>query len=177
LNQDFANGAVAAKIWKNVGMELKNESGEYVMPDDSRFEPIYKDIAAHHKTLITHLADPDIAWGVPDANPTHPGYYSTHPQWIMSGKPSTPQKQTILEARDHLLAMNPDLRVVGAHFSSMEDDLDGLSTRFDRYPNFAVDTAARVPKLTTLPRYKVRAFILKYQDRILYGTDLHFSSA
>jgi predicted TIM-barrel fold metal-dependent hydrolase len=176
LNQDFVRGALAVKIWKNIGMELKNPTGQYVMPDDPRFEPIYKDIAAHHKTLITHVADPDIAWGVPDPNPPHPGYYSTHPQWIMSGKPGTPEKQTILQARDHLLAMNPDLHVVGAHLGSMENDLDGLSTRLDRYPNFAVDTAARVRTLATQPRDKVRAFILKYQDRILYGTDLHFIS-
>ena len=94
----------------------------------------------------------------------------------MSGKPGTPEKQTILQARDHLLAMNPDLRVVGAHLGSMENDLDDLSTRLDRYPNFAVDTAARVRTLAIQPRDKVRAFILKYQDRILYGTDLHFVS-
>ena len=55
LNQDFARGALAVKIWKNIGMELKDPTGQYVMPDDPRFEPIYKDIAAHHKTLITHL--------------------------------------------------------------------------------------------------------------------------
>ena len=56
LNQDFANGAVAAKIWKNLGMEIKDGSGHYVMLDDLRFQPIYKDIAAQGKTLITHAA-------------------------------------------------------------------------------------------------------------------------
>jgi hypothetical protein len=176
LDEDFANGAVAVKIWKNVGMEIKNASGQYVMPDDPRFEPIYKDISTHHRTLITHLADPDIAWGVPDANPPHLGYYNTHPQWTMSGKPGAPEKQTILRARDHVLAMNPDLRVIGAHLGSMENQLDDLAVRLDRYPNFAVDTAARVRTLVLQPRDKVLAFILKYQDRILYGTDLHFSA-
>jgi hypothetical protein len=34
LNRDFAHGAVAVKIWKNVGMEVKNGSGQYVLPDD-----------------------------------------------------------------------------------------------------------------------------------------------
>ena len=53
----------------------------------------------------------------------------------------------------------------------MEDDLDGLGQRLDRYPNFAVDTAARVVHLVVMPSDRVRTFILKYQDRIVYGTD------
>jgi predicted TIM-barrel fold metal-dependent hydrolase len=172
LNRDFANGAVAAKIWKNIGMEIVDSSGRYLMADDPIFEPVYKDIAAQGKTLIIHSADPDEAWGLhPPGSSTK--YYEANPQWDMSKKSGAPDKQTILKARDHLLAGNPDLRVVGAHFGSMEDHLDEVADRFDRYPNFAVDTAARVSRLVFQPRDKVRAFFLKYQDRILYGTDLH----
>jgi predicted TIM-barrel fold metal-dependent hydrolase len=54
----------------------------------------------------------------------------------------------------------------------METDVDQIASRFDRYPNFAVDTAARVEYLMMQPRDKVRAFLMKYQDRVLYGTDL-----
>ena len=176
LNLDFAHGAVAAKIWKNIGMEIKSASGQYVMPDDLRFEPIYQDIAAHHKTLVAHTADPDVAWQSQDPKAAHLNYYVAHPEWLMSRKPGAPGKETILRARDHLLAMNPDLRVVGAHLGSMEYDLDGLATRLELFPNFAVDTANTMRKLETQPRNKVRAFILKYQDRILFGTDLRFDS-
>ena len=175
LNQDFAAGAVAAKLWKNVGMEIVNPSGKYVMPDDPTLEPIYKDIAAHGKTLIIHAAEPDEAWGLHPPGSSSK-YYEMNPPWDMSKKLGAPDKQTILLARDHVLAMNPTLRVVGAHFGSMEDHLDDVTARLDRYPNFAVDTAARVQRLTFQPREKVRTFILKYQDRILYGTDLHIYS-
>jgi predicted TIM-barrel fold metal-dependent hydrolase len=68
--------------------------------------------------------------------------------------------------------LNPKLRVVGAHLGSMEADVNEIARRFDRYPNFAVDTAARVPYFMLQPREKVRAFLMKYQDRILYATDL-----
>lgn len=67
---------------------------------------------------------------------------------------------------------NPKLRVIGAHLGSMEADVDQMARRFDRYPNFAVDTAARVPYFMMQPRDKVRAFLIKYKDRVLYGTDL-----
>ena len=176
LNEDFARGAIAVKIWKNVGMEIKNASGQYILPDDPRLEPIYKDIAAHHKTLVAHLAEPDAAWGSPDPRAPYSGYYRSNPQWDMSKKPGVPSKKAILDARDRLLAMNPRLRVVGAHLGSMEGDLDEIADRLERYPNFAVDTAARVQSFIIQPRDKVRAFLLKYQDRILYGTDLGFYS-
>jgi predicted TIM-barrel fold metal-dependent hydrolase len=174
LNRDFKNGAIAVKIWKNIGMEVKTPDGHFVMPDDPMFAPIYRDIAAKNKTLIAHLAEPNSCWQPPNPESPDYSYYQEHPEWYMYDKPDHPSKERILEARDHLLAENPELRVVGAHLGSMEMDLDGLSQRLDRYPNFAVDTAARVVYLALQPRDKVRAFLIKYQDRVLYGTDLGY---
>ena len=172
LDRDFRHGAVAVKIWKNIGMELKDKDGRYVLADNPGFEPIYRHIQEHNKTLVAHQAEPDEAWGPPNPNGLDYSYYKENPVWYMYEKPDAPKKQQILDARDHLLATNPKLRVVGAHLGSLEDDLDGLGRRFDRYPNFATDTAARVVHLVVQPSDKVRAFILKYQDRLVYGTDL-----
>lgn len=174
LDRDFKNGAIAVKIWKNIGMELKSADGKFVMPDDPGFAPIYQDIAAKNKTLIAHLAEPNSCWQPPNPESPDYSYYKEHPEWYMYKQPDHPSKERILEARDHLLAENPELRVVGAHLGSMEVDLDGLAQRFDRYPNFAVDTAARVAYLALQPHDKVRAFLIKYQDRVLYGTDLGY---
>ena len=176
LDRDFAQGAVAVKIWKNVGMELKDQSGRFVMPDDPRLDPIYRDIAAHGKTLIAHLAEPDSCWRPPNKNSPDYSYYNEHPEWYMFKQPDHPKKATIIQARDHVLERNPQLRVVGAHLGSLEVNLDGLGQRLDRYPNFAVDVAARTVYLALQPRDKARQFLIKYQDRILYGTDLALSS-
>ena len=53
----------------------------------------------------------------------------------------------------------------------MEEDVDEIARRLERYPNLAVDTAARVTHLALQPRDKVRNFLIRYQDRILYATD------
>ncbi len=172
INHDLNQGAVAVKIWKNVGMEIKDSSGQYVMADDPKFEPIYKDIASHGKTLMTHLAEPDVAWGPPDATDPSWSYYQENPQWYVANRPGFPSKQRILEARDHILANNPQLRMVGVHLGSMERDLDNIARHLDKYPNFAIDTAARMEYLVLMPPEKVRAFLIKYQGRVLYGTDL-----
>jgi hypothetical protein len=172
IDRDFAQGAVAVKVWKNIGMEIKDSSGQYVMADDPKFEPIYKDIAAHGKTLMTHLAEPDVAWGPPDPADPSWSYYQENPQWYVANRPGFPSKQRILEARDHVLANNPKLRMVGVHLGSMERDLDNIARHLDKYPNFSIDTAARMDYLMLMPPEKVAAFLVKYQDRVLYGTDL-----
>jgi predicted TIM-barrel fold metal-dependent hydrolase len=172
LGQDFANGAVAVKIYKVEGMEMKSKAGKYVMPDDPAFQPIYRYIAAQNRTVLAHLAEPDSCWQPP--NPASPDYeyYKQNPQEYAYAHPEWPSKAAILAARDHLLAQNPKLRVVGAHLGSMESDVDQMAQRFERYPNFAVDTAARVPYFMLQSREKVKAFLIKYQDRILYATDV-----
>jgi predicted TIM-barrel fold metal-dependent hydrolase len=172
INRDFAQGALAVKVWKNVGMEIKDSSGKYIMSDDPKFAPIYKDIAARGKTLMTHQAEPDVAWGPPDAADPSWSYYQENPQWYVANRPGFPAKQRILDARDHVLAQNPKLRMVGVHLGSMERDLDNIARHLDKYPNFAIDTAARMEYLMLMPREKVSAFLIKYQDRVLYGTDL-----
>jgi predicted TIM-barrel fold metal-dependent hydrolase len=64
--------------------------------------------------------------------------------------------------------------MVGAHLGSMESNFKMLAQHLDRYPNFAVDMAARIPYLARLPRTEAIAFIVKYQDRLIYGSDLGF---
>lgn len=174
LNKDFSNGAIAVKFYKNVGMEIKDAKGNYIMPDNPAFEPIFKDIEAHNKTLITHLADPDSVWAAP--NPAAPDYeyLMQDPRRFMYGKPGAPTKQAILLARDHILDKNPNLRMVGAHLGSMEGNFDQLGQHLDKYPNFAVDLAARIAFFEMQPRDKMIAFITRYQDRLIYGTDNEF---
>jgi predicted TIM-barrel fold metal-dependent hydrolase len=174
IDRDFSEGAVAVKIWKNIGEQVKDAKGNYVLPDNPAFEPIYKDIAAHNKTLIAHVADPDTIWEPPTPAAPDYSYYMEHPEWYMYNKPNAPSKQAILRARDHLLRQNPNLRVVGAHLGSMEADFNQIAQHLDDYPNFAVDLAARMPYLVMQPRADMIAFIEKYQDRLLYATDNEF---
>ncbi|MCX6625152.1 MAG: amidohydrolase family protein, partial [Acidobacteria bacterium] len=171
LLSTFDRGAVGVKIYKAVGMDLQDKSGRYVMPDDPAFAPVYEFIARHNRTLVAHLAEPRSCWQPLDPADPHYGYYKNNPDWHMFRHPERPSYETILAARDRVLAAHPKLRVVGCHLGSMEYDVDEIARRLDRYPNFAVDTAARTPNLMLQPREKVRRFFIRYQDRVLWGTD------
>jgi len=173
IGRDIDNGAVAVKVWKNVGMEIRNASGQRVLPDDPAFQPIYLYLAKRGVPLIAHFADPDVAWQPTSKNAK---YYLEHPQWDMHAVTDPPSKDEILQARDRVIAANPDLTIIGAHFGSMEDHLDQVAAHLDRYPNFVVDTSARVSRLIGHPTNEVRDFFLKYQDRILYGSDMVYEA-
>src|SRR5512132_679991 len=92
LRRSFDDGAVAVKIWKNIGMAIKAKSGAYLVPGDPALLPIYEAIQRADRTLIAHLAEPDGAWLPLDGNNPEFAYYSKNPQWHMFGKPGVPVK-------------------------------------------------------------------------------------
>jgi predicted TIM-barrel fold metal-dependent hydrolase len=174
LDQDFSTGAIAVKIYKTIGMEITNKAGSFLMADDPVFDPIYQHIATQHRTVVAHLAEPSSCWEPPNPTSLDYGYYRKYTNEYAYLHPEYPSKEAILAARDRMMASHPQLLVVGAHLGSMETNVNDIAMRLDRYPNFAVDTAARVPYLMLQPRDNVRDFLIKYQDRVLYGTDFVF---
>ena len=172
LGRTFEQGAVAVKVWKEMGMEIKRPDGTFIMPDDPLFDPIYAYIAERGRPLHAHLAEPIEAWLPLDPDSVSYNYYKSNPQWHLHNKPEYPAHATIIAARDNILKKHPKLVMVAAHLGSLEHDLDGIADRLDRYPNFNIECAARVRYLTRYPAAKVRDFFIKYQDRILYGVDM-----
>jgi predicted TIM-barrel fold metal-dependent hydrolase len=176
IDDGFAGGAVAVKIWKDVGMVLKDPDGKYVMADDPRLDPVFGAMSKNGRTLVAHLGEPRNCW-LPVDQMTVDGdrrYFSANPQYHGLLHPEIPNYEAQIAARDRMLARHPKLRVVGCHLGSLEYDVDELAKRLDKYPNFAVDLSARIVHLQIQPRDKVRAFLVKYQDRLLYGTDVQF---
>lgn len=172
LEQDFANGAVACKVWKNIGMEVRYPDGLFFHVDDPLLSPIFAWLAEQSYPLLTHIAEPLDCWLPLREGSPHYGYYSRNPEWHMYTRPDYPSHGELMAARDRVLAQHPSLRLIGAHLASLEYDVDVLAATLDRYPNLAVDTSARLFDLVVQDSAKVRGFVEKYQDRILFGTDV-----
>ena len=172
LERTFEQGAVGVKIWKVVGLEITRPDGTFILPDDPLFDPIYAFIAERGRPLQAHLAEPIEAWRPLDPTSVSYNYYKSNPQWHLHNKPEYPSHAAIIAARDNILRKHPKLVMVAAHLGSLEHDLDAIAERFERYPNFNIECAARVRYLTRYPAEKVRNFFIKYQDRILYGVDM-----
>ncbi len=174
LKKDFEDGAIAVKVWKDIGMTFQDSLGNFIMIDDPRFDPILDFIAENGKTLVAHIGEPKNCWLPLDSMTVinDKKYFEEHPQYHMYLHPDYPSYERQVESRDNVLAKHPDLTLVGAHLGSLEWSVGELAKRLDQFPNFAVDMAARVCHFQVQDRQKVKDFIIKYQDRLLYSTDL-----
>ncbi len=181
LKNSFSNGAVAVKVWKNIGFFLNDKNGNLVMIDNPRFDPILDYLAKNHIPLIGHLGEHKNSW-LPLEKMTVKGnrdYARAHPEEHMYLHPERPSYEDYIKARDHMLEKHPDLTFIGAHLGSLEWSVDELAKRLDKFPNMAVDMAERVSHLQyqALTNWqKVHDFFIKYQDRLLYGTDLRVNA-
>lgn len=172
-----AHGALAVKIWKNVGMVEKDPSGKRVFIDDPRFDPVIAEVVALKMPLIAHQGEPKNCWLPLDQMSTDNDreYFKDHPQYYMYLHPELPSYELLMARRDHFVARHPELSFVGAHLASLEWSVDELRKFLDRYPNATVDLAARMTQVQAQSRQdwaKVRAFFIAYQDRLMYGTDI-----
>ena len=176
LRADIAAGAVGVKVWKDIGMEVKDEEGKHVQIDHPKFQPIWDFLTAQKVPVLAHIAEPLAAWKPLDQNDPHFWYYSNNPRYHAYQHPEIPHHETIIAARDRWLARNPKLTVIAMHIASLEHDVDEVAKRLDAYPNLYVETAARIHDLAMQPSQKVRDFMIRYQDRVMWGTDFGGSS-
>ncbi len=176
LEVSFKNGAIGVKIWKNIGMKCKDSSGNFIMIDNPRFDSVIAYIIKQNKTILGHLGEPKNCW-LPLDQMTTSGdkeYFGGNPEYHMYLHPEYPSYQQQMDARDRLVEEHPDLLFVGAHLGSMEWSVDEIAKRLDKFPNMAVDISARLAHLQiqSITDYdKVRNFMIKYQDQLIYASD------
>ena len=171
LRAAIAAGAKGVKVWKDIGMELKDAQGRHVQIDHPRFQPIWDFLVEQSVPVLAHIAEPLAAWQPLDQANPHFWYYSNNPRYHAYQHPEVPRHEEIIAARDRWLARNPRLVVIGMHLGSVEHDVREVAKRLDAYPNLYVETAARINDLAMQPSEAVRAFMLRYQDRVMWGTD------
>lgn len=177
LEQSFANGAVGIKVWKNIGMVVKDEEGDFIQIDDPVFDPVFEYMVENDYPVMGHIGEPRACW-LPieemvvnnDRN-----YFARYPEYHMYLHPENPSYERLIGARDSLLMKHPDLTFIGAHLGSMEWSVDMMADHLDQFPNLSLDLTDRICYLqhqSIADWEKVRNFFITYQDRILYGTDI-----
>ena len=176
LERDLSLGGIAVKIWKNIGMTVRDRNGKFIMVDDPGLDPVIDYIKDRGLPVTGHLGEPRNCWLPLDQMTvsSDSSYFAGNPHYHMFLHPEYPSYEDQINARDNMLAKHPDLTFIGCHLASLEWNVDSLAKRLDRFPNMAVDMSARICHLqyqSAIDRDRVRDFCIKYQDRLLYGTD------
>lgn len=169
LEQVVEKGACGIKLWKDLGLTLRDASGEMLRVDDDRLAPLFEKAGELGVPVMFHTADPDAFFLPVDRHNERYEELAAHPDWGFSHTHFT--KTELLAQRDRVFATHPRTAFVAAHVAERSEDLSYVSALLEKHPNLLIDIGARVAELGRQP-YTARKFFLQFADRILFGTDL-----
>lgn len=135
---------------KRMGMDLDHPQLQRVMKHGW-------DLGFH---FMTHVGDPRDWFGSDKKYKPADGHKSFAQQFDML---------------DHMLEKYPGRTHLGAHMGGSVETLDALQARLDRFAHYRIDSSATkwiVRGIAQQPLPRVREFFLRYQHRILFGSDL-----
>lgn len=167
----FEGGAMALKVSKRLGMTMQNPDGSYILPDDPRLDAVWQTCAEFERPVMIHSSDPPARWQRigPDNERYEAGMWRSSPDGNYHGS-LIPNYMDLLSAQERLVARHPRTVFVGGHVGSRAWDLNEVARLLDAYPNYYVEISARLQELGRQP-YTSRRFLIKYADRVLFGSD------
>ncbi len=169
LRASVAAGAKGIKVWKDLGLHVRDAGGELILPDDARLAPLWEAAADLAVPVFIHTADPVAFFDPIDERNERYEQLHAHPEWSFAD-PSFPRFERLIDALEGLVAANPDTTFVGVHVGGYAENLGRVGSMLDAYPNYHVDLAARVAEVGRQPR-AARELILAHPDRVLFGID------
>jgi predicted TIM-barrel fold metal-dependent hydrolase len=179
LREGVAAGARGLKVWKLLGLRARDPRGELVAVDDPRLDPLWAAAGELDVPVTIHVADPIAFFEPLDARNERWEELRDHPDWHFwptrardaLGEPGFPPFDELIDGLEAVVTRHPCTTFIGAHVGCAAEDLARVSAILERCPNFHVDIAARIAELGRQP-YTTRAFIERWSDRVLFGTDM-----
>jgi len=171
LEDDINAGAQGLKIYKDLGLTLKDQYGKRIPVSHPKLDAIWKKCGELKIPVLIHTGEPSSFFQPHD---------SLNERWLelkqfpSRARPSTkyPSWETLMKEQHEVFKNNPQTIFINAHMGWMANDLKRLGELLEEIPNMYVEIAAAVAELGRQP-ISARVFFVKYQDRILFGKDTY----
>lgn len=137
--------------------------------DDPVLRPVWEKCAELGMPVNIHVAEP--IWMYEAMDSTNDGLMNAWEWAVDLTREGILDHGELMETLDRVAAQNPKTTFIACHFANCSHDLEILGTMLDKYPNLWADISARYAETAPIPRH-VGSFYEKYQDRLLYGTDM-----
>ena len=171
LETDIKAGALGVgEIMKSFGLSIRKADGTRLKLDDPELDPVWETAARLKIPVFIHVGDPAEFFEPLDFQNERWLELSLFPDRRYQDRTRFPAFEELMGERDRLFARHPNTTWVIAHLGWHAQDLDRLGKLFDRFPNLYSEVGAVLYDLGRQPR-TARAFMIKYQDRILFGKD------
>ncbi|HLX74454.1 MAG TPA: amidohydrolase family protein [Terriglobales bacterium] len=169
LDDAVRRGARGLKVLKDLGLQDRDKSGKLIPVDDPRLDPVWEECGRLGIPVAIHVTDPEAFFHPINGENERYEELIEHPDWSFYDH-GFPSKEEVMAQRDHMFAKHPHTTFIALHVANWPENLDYVSQLLDRLPNVMTEFGAREAELGRQPR-RAREFFLKYQDRILFGTD------
>ena len=170
LEEAVKFGCRGLKISKALGLNHRDKSGKLIPVDDPRIDPIWAKCGELGIPVLIHTADPVAFFSPIDQYNERYENLFRRPNWSFADQSKYPTRDELIRQRNNMFARHPNTIFIGAHVADLAEDLGQVSMWFEQFPNYYADISARIKELGRQP-FTARRFLIKYQDRILFGTD------
>jgi predicted TIM-barrel fold metal-dependent hydrolase len=169
LADSVAAGAAGVKVWKDLGLHVRDGVGQLVLPDDERLSTMWDTAGETGTPVWWHVADPLAFFDPVDGRNEFLELLLERPDWSFAG-PQFPSFERLLDSLEAVVDAHPGTTFVAVHAGCCAEDLGRVGRMLDSYPNLHIDIAARISQLGRQPR-ATRELVLRHPDRVLFGTD------
>jgi predicted TIM-barrel fold metal-dependent hydrolase len=139
--------------------------------DDPRMDPLFEKCAELGMPVNIHIAEPK--WMYEKMDSTNDGLMNAY-EWRLDNQEGIVDHQGMIDILERTVSRHPNTTFIACHLANCCYNLELIGDLLDKYPNLYIDIGARFAEFSAIPR-TASAFFIKYQDRILYGTDLGYS--
>lgn len=167
-------GVRGLKIPKVLGLYASDVDGSRLRVDAPRLDPIFEAAGRLGMMVLIHSGDPRAFFDPPGPQNERWEELRAHPAWSFYGE-GWPTFDQVLSEFERRVLRHPRTTFIGAHFGNAAEDPARVGRLLERAPNYYVDTSARVPEFGRHPAAQMRRFFVRWQDRVLFGTDLGLS--
>lgn len=173
LRAHVERGALGLKVLKELGLHYRDGKGKLIPCDDERLAPIWEEAGKLSVPVLIHQSDP-VGFFEP-VTPENEHYESLrkYSSWSFTDR-RFPRKAELIRQRDRLVKRHPGTTFILPHVANYPEDLAYVGALLEKCPHVFIDFSARCDELGRQP-YTAREFLIKYQDRILFGTDMPVS--
>ena len=174
LKNAVKDGAIGLKIYKNLGLNLKDSEGNRVKVDDKRLSAIWEACADLKIPVLIHSGEP---------SPFFDPIDKYNERWLHARqKPRSfrpqdkyPSFDTVMQEQYNMFKRHSNTIFINAHMGWMANNLDKLERHLDSLPNVYTEFGAVIGELGRQPR-RARQFFIDYQDRVMFGKDTYRKS-
>jgi predicted TIM-barrel fold metal-dependent hydrolase len=174
LDDSVRRGARGLKILKELGLGVRDKSGQLLAIDDPRLDPIWEECGRLGVPVSIHIADPEAFFHPIDGKNERYEELISHPDWSFYG-PQFPPLEELIAARDRMITKHPHTHFVVLHVGNWPENLDNIEALLRRFPNVDIEFGAREAELGRQPRRTYKLFT-DFQDRVMFGTDNNFEA-